>query len=39
MEMRWAMKVWAYSSTVERGRVGEDRVRYRMGESAWLTLR
>ena len=41
MEMRWAMRVCAYSSTAERGSVGESRARKRNGElrrgrpSAW----
>src|SRR3989338_9276883 len=37
--MRWARTLWAYSSTVERGSVGELRANRRMELSAGLTLR
>src|SRR3989338_10510414 len=39
IEMRWARTLWAYSSTVERGSVGELRANRRMELSAGLTLR
>ncbi len=39
VEMRRAIRVWAYSSTAESGSVGELRARYRTGWSAGLTLR
>ena len=38
MEMRCAIMVSAYSSTVESGSVGEVSARKRIGESAGLTL-
>jgi hypothetical protein len=36
--MRWASRVSAYSSTCDRGSVGELRARYRTGESAGFTF-
>ena len=39
MEMRCAIMVSPYSSTTERGSVGELRVRFKMGMSAGFTLR
>src|SRR5260370_490042 len=38
MEMRWAMRVSAYSSSTQRGSVLEVTARYRMGWSAGFTL-
>src|ERR1044071_994316 len=38
VEMRWASRVSAYSSTLERGRVEELRARKRTGWSAGLTF-
>ena len=38
MEMRWAIRFSAYSSTAESGSVGEDSVKNKIGWSAGFTF-